>query len=69
MKYKPNPFITKGPALNEAEIKALRGVAQNLVVQPLLLQRLKALGLIEQKLGTWTITHQGEIRLMFAGAR
>jgi hypothetical protein len=69
MKYKPNPFITKGPALTDTEIKALRGVAERQVVQPLLLQRLKTLGLVEQKLGAWIITHQGEIRLMFSAAR
>jgi hypothetical protein len=69
MKFKPNPFVTKGPALTDTEIKALREVAEQLVVQPLLLQRLKTLGLIEQKLGKWTTTQQGEIRLMFSAAR
>jgi hypothetical protein len=68
-KFRPNPFISKGPELTDAEIKALRGVSEQIVVQPLLLQRLKALGLIEQKLGRWNTTPQGQIRLMFLGAR
>ena len=69
MKFKPSAFATKGPPLTDKEIKALRDVAQHLVVQPLLLKRLKTLGLIEQKLGGWTTTSQGEIRLMFSAAR
>jgi hypothetical protein len=68
-KFKPNPFVAKGPALTETEIRALRDVADRVVVPSPLLQRLEALGLIEQKLGAWTTTHQGEIRLLFAGAR
>jgi hypothetical protein len=68
-KFKPNPFLSKAPVLTDKELKALRDVAERLVVQPPLLERLKALGLVEQKLGTWITTHQGEIRLMFAGAR
>jgi hypothetical protein len=69
MKFKPSPYVSKGPALTDAEKAALLDVSQHLVVHPLLLQRLKALGLVEQKSGAWTTTQQGQIRVMFGAAR
>jgi hypothetical protein len=69
MKFKPSPYAPKGPTLTDAEKAALRDVSNHLVVQPLLLQRLKALGLIEQKSGAWTTTQQGQICLLFGSAR
>jgi hypothetical protein len=59
----------KGPATTEAELRALRDVADGAVVQPLRCCRLNALGLIKQNRGGWALTNQGEIALMFRKAR
>jgi ribosomal protein S19E (S16A) len=69
MKFKPTYPVPRGPVLTDAEKAALRDVSHHLVVHPLVLKRLKAIGLIEQKLGGWVLTQDGQIRLMFSGAR
>jgi hypothetical protein len=59
----------KKPELTEEELCALRNVADAAVVHPLMCRRLNTLGLIEQIRGGWTVTHQGEIALLFRNAR
>lgn len=63
------PSLQKPHALTQQEAAALRAVANKGEVRGRMLDRLKALGLIENKNGTWTATQQGYIQLMFAAAR
>jgi hypothetical protein len=67
MKFKPSRV--KQPELTDREKAAIQAVASGTIVEPLLCQRLKALGLIEQVRGAWALTQQGQIRLIFQGAR
>ena len=69
MKFKLSQAFPKRPAPTEPETAALREIRRSAVVHPLLCKRLKALGLIEQMRGGWRLTQQGEILLMFDGAR
>ena len=55
--------------LSETEMAALRDVSNHRVVGLPMLNRLKKLLLIEQKLGGWNTTQQGHIQLMFSVAR
>jgi ribosomal protein S19E (S16A) len=64
-----NRSSTKPSVLSEHEKSALRAIANGAVIEPLLCERLKALGLVKQSRHGWVITHQGHIRLMFRGAR
>jgi ribosomal protein S19E (S16A) len=59
----------KGPELNPKELAGLRDVANHLVVELPTLRQLEKLGFIEQKSGSWSITQQGHIMLMFRAAR
>jgi hypothetical protein len=67
MKFKPSPV--KQAALSEHEKEALRAIAGGAIVEPLLCQRLKALGLAAQTRRGWVLTQHGHIRLTFQGAR
>jgi hypothetical protein len=69
MEFKPSRASLKRPGPTESETAALRGVQRGTVIHPLLCKRLKALGLIEQIRGGWILTQQGQISLMFDGAR
>ena len=69
MVYPGHRSTPKAPPLHPTEWAALRDVANNRVVETLMLNRLKELGLVEQKRGGWTTTQQGKIRLLFGGAR
>ena len=66
---RPKSSPPKGPDLSDNEKASLRDVSNHLVVEPPMLDRLKKLGLIEQKSGIWSTTQQGQIRLMFGAAR
>jgi hypothetical protein len=61
--------IPKAPALTEEQITALRDVSHGKTVASSIGRRLVTLGLIEQGLSGWTVTHQGQIQLMFRNAR
>jgi hypothetical protein len=67
MKFTPSRF--KAPELSDKEKAALQAIAHGAVVEPLRCERLKALGLVVQIGGGWALTQQGQIRLMFQGAR
>lgn len=69
MKFKPAPVRVKQPELSDREKVALRTIANGSIVELLLCQRLKTLGLVAQTQAGWRLTPQGEIRLMFQGAR
>jgi ribosomal protein S19E (S16A) len=69
MKFKPAPVRVKQPELSDREKVALRTIANGSIVESLLCQRLKTLGLVAQTQAGWRLTPQGEIRLMFQGAR
>jgi hypothetical protein len=69
MAYPSNRGAPKGPILSEEEIIILRDVAKRTAVQPSKCRRLKKLGFIKERLGSLTLTTQGEIQLMFSGAR
>ena len=56
-------------SLDPTEAAALRDVSNRQVAKPHLLAQLKALGLVEQKADEWTVTHQGQIQLLFGSAR
>ena len=56
----------KHPLLEPTESAALRDIP---TAKPHILARLKKLGLVEQKAGIWTPTHQGQIELLFGSAR
>lgn len=56
-----------GPRLSAEQFTALGDVAHNRVVAPEAYRVLKHIGLIEQKLGGWRLTHEGQIRLTFKG--
>jgi hypothetical protein len=58
-----------GPPLTADQFAALGDVALHRVVTPAAYRVLKNLGLVEQKLGGWRLTHEGQIRLTFKGAR
>lgn len=64
-----HPTFARTHQLTDKEKVALRGIAQGAIVEPLLCQRLKTLGLVEQTRGGWVLTPQGQICLMFQGAR
>lgn len=64
-----HPTFARAPQLTDREKAALCRIAEGAIVEPLLCQRLKALGLAEQTRGGWALTSQGQIRLMFQGAR
>jgi hypothetical protein len=67
--HPPKRPPAKGPELSDKEMAGLHDVANHRVVEPRVLDRLSQLGLIEQKLGSWTTTQDGHIRLMFNSAR
>ena len=69
MAYRPPHSAPKPYVLSDGEIAALRSVTEHKAVTPPSYRRLKRLGLIEQKLGAWTLTQQGTIHLMFVNAR
>jgi hypothetical protein len=70
MAGRQRPMSPKGPELTPREYRALRDISQHLIVgQPLLLDRLKDLGFVEQKVGDWVLTQNGHIQLMFGAAR
>jgi hypothetical protein len=67
MKFRPGSV--KQPELTDREKAALQAIASGAIVEPLLCQRLKALGLAEQSRAGWALTHQGQICLIFKNAR
>jgi hypothetical protein len=67
MKFRPSSV--KQPELTDRENAALVAIASGAIVEPLLCQRLKALGLAEQTRTGWALTHQGQICLIFKKAR
>jgi ribosomal protein S19E (S16A) len=69
MKFKPAPVRVKQPELSDREKAALRAAPNGAIIEPSLCQRLKTLGLVAQTQAGWVLTPQGEIRLMFQGAR
>jgi hypothetical protein len=68
MPYKSARGAPKGQPLSFEEIAALRDVANRKAVKPTSSRCLKKLGLIEQRLGDWSLTQQGCIQLMFCNA-
>jgi hypothetical protein len=69
MKFKAAPARAKPPELSDREKAALKAIASGEIIGPLLCQRLKTLGLVTQTGAGWELTQQGQIRLMFQGAR
>lgn len=69
MAYPSNRGMPKGPILSDEEIVVMRDVAKCIAVQPSKCRRLKKLGFIEERLGSLTLTPQGQIQLMFNSAR
>jgi hypothetical protein len=65
----PRPPPPKNPELHPKEWAGLRDVSNHRVVELPMLNRLKELGLVEQKSGVWATTQQGQIRLLFGSAR
>jgi hypothetical protein len=63
---RPSP---KPLGLDPTESAALRDISNHGAPRPDVLARLKKLGLVEQKAGVWTTTHQGQIQLIFGSAR
>ena len=59
----------KHPGLDPTESAALRDISNQRATRPDMLARLKKLGFVEQKSGVWTMTHQGQIHLIFGSAR
>lgn len=55
--------------LSIVEMNALCCVANNTPVHQKICERLQNLGFVEQKSGLWKLTHQGQIQVMFRGAR
>jgi hypothetical protein len=66
---RPRTVPPKGQELHPKEWAGLRNVSNHLVVELPMLNRLKELGLVEQKSGVWATTQQGQIRLLFGSAR
>lgn len=60
--------ISRQP-LSDVEMNALCCVANNTVIGQRMYERLRKLGFVEQKLGRWNLTHQGQIQMIFRGAR
>jgi hypothetical protein len=69
MAYRSFRGAPKGHVLSVVETAALRDVAKDEVVTPPIYRCLKKPGLIEQRLGRWILTQQGQILLMFSNAR
>jgi hypothetical protein len=63
---RPRP---SGPSLTDEHFAALRDIAHHRVVAREAYRVLKNLALIEQKLGGWRLTHEGQIRLTLKGAK
>jgi hypothetical protein len=55
--------------LSDMELKALCSMADGKVLSQPTYERLKKLGFIEQGSGGWKLTHQGQIEVIFCGAR
>lgn len=55
--------------LDSTELVTLKGVPKHEKTDGPIIKRLHKLGLIERKSGTWDLTEQGYICLMFAAAR
>lgn len=54
---------------SDSELAALKAVTTGEIIEPLLCQQLKALGLVTQTRGGWALTQQGQIQLKFLAAR
>lgn len=64
-----SPAWVKKNAFSDRERAGLKAINNGEIIEPLLCQRLKALGLVSQTRSGWVLTHQGQIRLLFDSAR
>lgn len=55
--------------LSPVEMNALCSVANDKIIGRPMYKRLQKLGFVEQKSGRWGLTHQGQIQMIFRGAR
>jgi hypothetical protein len=69
MPYYSRRGAHKGHLLSNEEAAALRNVFSRKEVTSANSRYLKKCGLIEQRLGSWILTQQGHIHLLFCNAR
>ena len=65
----PGRRLTPKSPLSDVELKALFHVANNTVIDQPMYERLQKLGFVERKSSRWDLTHQGQIQMLFRGAR